>query len=56
MTIRDWISLFTLATNIGVLLTVVRVAQYFTRIEVKVESMWLVFMREHGARVGDKSL
>lgn len=54
MTTTEGIQLATIASNFGVLIAAVRVVRYISQIEVKVNTMWVVFMRRFGDRGDDK--
>lgn len=52
---QGWIQLLSIATNLTVILTGVKLIRYVSRIEMKVEMMWGVFIRQFGTRLNDES-
>lgn len=48
---NNWIQLTSIGINIGGLIIAVKLIRMFSRIELKVEMMWGVFMEQYGHRV-----
>jgi hypothetical protein len=51
---QDWIALVGIATNFTIIVTGIKLIRHLSRMELKVEMMWGVFMRQFGTRGIDK--
>lgn len=49
----EWVELLQVGTNIKLLLALLGLTRKFSRIELKVDTMWSVFMRRFGSREQD---
>jgi len=48
---QDWISLLSVGTNLSVLFVGIKLVRHLTKIEIKVEMMWSVFMKRFGGEL-----
>ena len=51
----EWLQILTAITNVGVLTVGVKLVRHLSRMELKVETMWAVFMRRFGQRENEPS-
>ena len=53
MTVTQWIDFLQVGTNLALLTIAVSLTRKFTRVELKVDTMWDVFVKRFGVN-GDK--
>lgn len=51
--LNDWVNILSVGTNVSILMVGMKLVRQFSRIELKVETMWSVFMRKFGEREED---
>lgn len=44
---QDWIQILSVATNISLLVVGVKLVRYISRMELKVDTMWVDFIHRH---------
>lgn len=50
MTPQAWVQLFSVISNISIVLVGVKLIRHISRLEFKVDMMWGVFVRRYGTR------
>lgn len=44
---RDWIQILTIGTNLSIIILCIKVIRHISKLEFKVELMWMVFEKQH---------
>lgn len=56
MTTADWIQLVSVITNVSIIAVGIKLIRHISRMEMKVDLMWMVFVRRFGTRDTDKEI
>ena len=53
---QNWIDLLQVGTNLSLLLAAASLVRKNSRMELKVDTMWAIFMRKFGSRNGEEDV
>ena len=53
---QDWITFLSIGSNVALLVSAAKIVRNLSRMELKVDTMWGVFMRKFGTRGEDTGI
>ena len=56
MPTTNWINILSVITNISIIAVGIKLIRHISRMEMKVDLMWMVFVRRFGGRESDKEI